>query len=61
MAFLFYELLWADNNLGMEGAKLIAKALESNRALTTLYLRGTSRREKQENKKTIWQSYSNCR
>ena len=53
MAFLFYELLCADNELGVEGAKVIAKALESNRTLTTLNLYGTSRREKQENNMSI--------
>jgi hypothetical protein len=41
MAFVFYELLWADNALGVEGAKVIAKALESNRTLTTLNLQCT--------------------
>jgi hypothetical protein len=41
MAFLLYELLWTDNRLGMEGAKVIAKALESNPTLTTLDLRCT--------------------
>jgi hypothetical protein len=34
-------LLWPDNGLGVEGAKLIAKALESNRTLTTLNLGST--------------------
>jgi hypothetical protein len=43
-SFMFRELLWADNNLGVEGAKQLAKALESNRTLTTLNLLGTSRR-----------------
>jgi hypothetical protein len=38
MVFLFYELLWADNNLGVEGTRVIAKALESNCTLTTLNL-----------------------
>jgi hypothetical protein len=37
--------LWAGNELGAEGAKVIAKALESNHTLTTLDLSGTSRRE----------------
>jgi hypothetical protein len=41
MAFLFYELLWTVNELGMEGAKLIAKSLESNNTLTTLNLHCT--------------------
>jgi hypothetical protein len=41
MEFLFYELLWTGNNLGIEGAKVIAKALESNPTLTTLDLDGT--------------------
>jgi hypothetical protein len=40
MAFLFYEL-WTDNGLGMEGVGLIAKALETNRTLTTLGLGST--------------------
>jgi hypothetical protein len=53
MAFLFYELLWAGNGLGVEGAKVIAIALESNRTLTTLNLGGTSQREKQENNMAI--------
>jgi hypothetical protein len=38
MVCLFYELLWAVNELGVEGAKLIAKALESNHTLMTLNL-----------------------
>jgi hypothetical protein len=38
MVFLFYELLWAVNGLGVEGAKLIARALESNHTLMTLNL-----------------------
>jgi hypothetical protein len=41
MAFLFCELLWAANELGVEGAKVIAKALENNRTLTTLDLEST--------------------
>jgi hypothetical protein len=41
MVFLFYELLWADNDLGVEGAKVIAKALEINHTLTTLDLFST--------------------
>jgi hypothetical protein len=64
MALLLYELLWAGNDLGVEGAKLIAKTLESNHNLTTLDLIGTSRRavgtSSRENKKAIWQSFSNC-
>jgi hypothetical protein len=43
MAFLFYELLWAENELEGEGAKLIAKVLESNHTLTTLNLACTDR------------------
>ena len=50
---LIYELFWAGNGVGVDGAKVIAKALESNRTLTTLDLSGTSRREKQENDMTI--------
>jgi hypothetical protein len=38
MVFIMYELLWADNGLGVEGARVIAKTLESNRSLTTLDL-----------------------
>jgi hypothetical protein len=41
MAFLLYELLWTGNGLGVEGAKLIAEALESNHTLTALNLGGT--------------------
>jgi hypothetical protein len=41
MPFLFYELLWPGNGLGVKGAKLIAKALESNRMLMTLMLQCT--------------------
>jgi hypothetical protein len=41
MAFLLYELFWADNELGVEGAKVIAKALESNHTMTTLNLWST--------------------
>jgi hypothetical protein len=41
MVFLFYELLWTGNELGVEGAKVIAKALASNRTLTTLNLQCT--------------------
>jgi hypothetical protein len=41
MAFLLYELLWTVNELGVEGAKAIAKALESNHTLTTLNLFST--------------------
>jgi hypothetical protein len=37
----------------VEGAKEIAKALESNRTLTTLVLDSTSQREKQENNMAI--------
>jgi hypothetical protein len=37
----------------VEGAKLIAKAQESNRTLMTLDLRGTSRREKRGNDMAI--------
>jgi hypothetical protein len=33
MASLFYELLSIDNALGGEDAKMMAKALESNRTL----------------------------
>jgi hypothetical protein len=40
MAFLFYELLWAGNGLGVEGAKLIANVLESNHTLTSLAIGG---------------------
>jgi hypothetical protein len=45
--------LWADNELGVEGTKVIAKALESNHTMTTLNLEGTIRREKQENDMAI--------
>jgi hypothetical protein len=38
MASLFYGLLWTVNELGVEGAKLIARALESNHTLMTLNL-----------------------
>jgi hypothetical protein len=41
MAFLFYELSRAGNELGVEGAKVIAKALDSNHTLTTLCLQCT--------------------
>jgi hypothetical protein len=41
MAFLFYELLWTGNELGVEGANVIARALESNQTLTTLELFST--------------------
>jgi hypothetical protein len=41
MAFLFFELLWAGNELGVEGVKLIAKALKSNHTVTTLELGGS--------------------
>jgi hypothetical protein len=37
----------------VEGARVIAKALESNRTLTTLDLAGTSRREKLEDDTAI--------
>jgi hypothetical protein len=39
--FFSYELLWSDNELGVEGAEEIAKVLESNHTLTTLNLGGT--------------------
>jgi hypothetical protein len=35
---LIYELLWTANELGVEGAKVIAKTLEGNQTLTTLNL-----------------------
>jgi hypothetical protein len=38
MAFLFSELLWAENAFGVEGARVIAEALDSNHTLTTLNL-----------------------
>jgi hypothetical protein len=42
MAFLLYEFLWTGNEQGAEGTKLIAKALQSNRTLTTLNLWSTN-------------------
>jgi hypothetical protein len=41
MVFFIYELLWSGNELGVEGAKQIANALESNHTLTTLDLDST--------------------
>jgi hypothetical protein len=38
MVFIFYELLWTGNELGVHGTRVIAKALETNRTLTTLDL-----------------------
>jgi hypothetical protein len=51
--FVCMDYCVADNKLGVEGAKVIAKAPESNYTLTTLDLGGTSRREKQENDMAI--------
>ena len=44
--------IWTDNNIGDEGARMISEGLKCNSTLTTLYLGGDEKNDKEERKET---------
>ncbi len=38
MIIIIKWIIWTDNNIGVEGARMISESLKTNTTLTTLYL-----------------------